>query len=500
MVRPCRLLFAVALCGLFAMTAVAQTPGPLGQALLEDAASYARDTGISLDEAVRRLRLQSEAGLLDEMLSAQEASFAGLWIEHEPEYRLVVRFQDRSAEKRLRARIAGTPLAGIAIETRLAAASLARLQERRAAVLKRVRHLGFAVDTDINVKENRVEIYSDRPQELRKALAASRAALPERVEILAVPGLAQPNVLRGGDGDPGSCTGGFTVRSTNSSALGISTAGHCDNVQYYQGIALPFVSEFFYDAADVQWHSACGYMDVSNEFNSGLGYRACTGTRTRSQQAIGTYVCKWGKATGRTCGYIQSKSYNPSYIPGNGEDSYIRVDGRGRILGAPGDSGAPWFMENLAYGIHVSGTSDGDAIYMAIDYLAWVGAAVLTYNPGPGCGTPPVASFTYTASGTWVDFNASGSSDPDGSIVSYSWSFGDGMTGSGVTVSHLYPYEGTFPVTLTVTDNSGKTGQSVQNVFAGNDPCGGDPCCGDPCCGDPCCGSYCCGNPYCFEP
>lgn len=500
MYRSRCLLFAVALCGFFAMTAVAQTPGPSHQALLEDATSYARDTGISLDEAVRRLRLQSEVGLLDEILSAQEASYAGLWIEHEPQYRLVVRFQDPSAEGRLRARIAGTPLAGMVVETRPAAASLAKLEERRAAALKRVRHLGFAVDTDINIKENRIEIYSNRPQELRKALAASRAVLPERVEVIAVPRLAEPAVLRGGEGDPGYCTGGFTVRSTDSTVFGISTAGHCGDYQTFQGLALPYVLGYFYDAADVQWHSACGYIDVSNEFNSGLGYRACTGQRLRSQQAIGTYVCKFGNTTGRTCGYIQSKTYNPSYIPGNGEDSYIRVNGYGATLSAPGDSGSPWFMENLAYGINSGHVSDGDAIYMAIDYLAWVGAAVLTYNPGPGCGTPPVASFTYTASGTWVDFNASGSSDPDGSIVSYSWAFGDGMTGSGVTVSHLYPYEGTFPVTLTVTDNSGKTGQSIQNVFAGNDPCGGDPCCGDPCCGNPCCGSYCCGRPYCIEP
>ncbi|HSK77406.1 MAG TPA: PKD domain-containing protein, partial [Thermoanaerobaculia bacterium] len=337
--------------------------------------------------------------------------------------------------------------------------------------------------TDVNVKENRVEIYSNRAQGLRAAIAAERANLPERVEIIAVPELAQPAILRGGESNQGYCSGGFTVRSTDSTVLGISTAGHCENVQLFQNMALPFVAEFFYDAADVQWHSACGYTDVSNEFNSGLGYRACTGTRTRSQQAIGTYICKNGNATGRTCGYIQSKTYNPSYIPGNGEDSFIRVNGYGAILSAPGDSGSPWFVENLAYGIMSGRISDGDAIYMAIDYLAWVGAAILTYNPGPGCGAPPVASFYYGASGTWVDFNASGSYDPDGSIVSYSWNFGDGTTGSGVAISHVFPYEGNFFVTLTVTDDSGKTGQYSHYVNASSDPCGGDPCCGDPCCG-----------------
>ena len=495
MSRSFHALFAVVLCGLLVTPTFAQTPPPPppSQALLQDAASYAADNGVTIDEAVRRLRLQTEIGRLDETLSRQEPGYAGLWIEHKPQYRLVVRFQDPSAEARLRTRVSGTALEKVAREVRPAGASLAQLEQRRTAALQRVKHLGFAVDTDINVQENRVEIYSDRAQPLRAAMAAAHANLPDRVEVISVPGLARKAVLRGGEGDPGFCTGGFTVRSTDGTSLGISTAGHCDNYETFQGVALPMVAEIFYDAGDVQWHSACGYMDVSNEFNSGLGYRACTGTRLRSQQAIGTYVCKNGNASGRTCGYIQSRTYNPSYIPGNGEDSYIRVNGYGAILSRPGDSGAPWFVENLAYGINSGSISDGDAIYMAIDYLSWVGAAVLTYDPGPGCTVPPVASFGYSASGTWVDFDGSSSYDPDGTIVSYAWNFGDGATASGATVSHVYPYEGTFTVTLTVTDNQGKTGVSTQSVFAGT---GGGGGCG----GDPCCGTYCCGNPYCIEP
>jgi streptogrisin C len=488
-----RLVVAVLLCGLMAVSSFAQSPAAPSKALLDDAASYAAQNDVTLDEAVRRLTLQLEIGRLEETLQRQEPSFAGLWIEHQPQYKIVARFQDPKAEGRLRARVLGTPLEKVARETRSAGASLAHLEKRRNAARQKARHLGFDVDVDINVKENRVEVYTNRAQALRAAIANERANnFPDKTEIVAVPELAQPAVLRGGEGDPGYCSGGFTVRSTDATVLGISTAGHCGNTQLFQGMALPFVAEVFYDAGDVQWHSACGYTDVSNEFNSGIGYRACTGQRLRSQQAIGTYVCKNGNATGRTCGYIQSRSYNPSYIPGNGEDSYIRVNGYGATLSAPGDSGAPWFVENLAYGINSGSISDGDAIYMAVDYLPWVGAAILTYNPGPGCSVPPVASFSYNAVSTWVDFNASSSYDPDGSIVSYAWNFGDGTTGSGVTASHVYPYEGYFTVTLTVTDNTGKVGQSSQSVYAGtySDPCGGDPCCG----------TYCCGNPYCIEP
>jgi PKD repeat protein len=76
----------------------------------------------------------------------------------------------------------------------------------------------------------------------------------------------------------------------------------------------------------------------------------------------------------------------------------------------------------------------------------------------------PVASFTQTTSVLTVNVDASASSDPDGTIASYAWDFGDGATGTGVTASHTYSGTGVYAVKLTVTDNQGATNTTTQNV------------------------------------
>jgi PKD repeat protein len=81
--------------------------------------------------------------------------------------------------------------------------------------------------------------------------------------------------------------------------------------------------------------------------------------------------------------------------------------------------------------------------------------------PGPP-NDPPVANFTFSpTSGVYplqVNFDASASYDPDGSISSYSWDFGDGKYDTGVNVSHVYETWGTFTIKLLVRDNRGAAG------------------------------------------
>ncbi|MFH1725858.1 MAG: thrombospondin type 3 repeat-containing protein, partial [Elusimicrobiota bacterium] len=61
-------------------------------------------------------------------------------------------------------------------------------------------------------------------------------------------------------------------------------------------------------------------------------------------------------------------------------------------------------------------------------------------------------------------FDGGGSSDPDGTIVSYGWDFGDGDTGSGQAVTHPYDRPGSFTVTLIVEDDDGATDSDTLTV------------------------------------
>jgi uncharacterized repeat protein (TIGR01451 family) len=81
---------------------------------------------------------------------------------------------------------------------------------------------------------------------------------------------------------------------------------------------------------------------------------------------------------------------------------------------------------------------------------------------------PPIATFAFTCAGLTCGFNGSGSSDADGTIASYSWTFGDGQSGSGPALSHAYATYGSRTVTLTVVDTDGASGVQSQVVTLTN--------------------------------
>ena len=95
----------------------------------------------------------------------------------------------------------------------------------------------------------------------------------------------------------------------------------------------------------------------------------------------------------------------------------------------------------------------------------------------PTTSSPPEALFSAsTVNGTAplsVDFDASASTDADGDTLSYSWDFGDGNTGSGVTINHIFTVVGEYTVTLTVNDGL-QSDQATTIITVNNSNPGGN--------------------------
>jgi len=86
----------------------------------------------------------------------------------------------------------------------------------------------------------------------------------------------------------------------------------------------------------------------------------------------------------------------------------------------------------------------------------------------------PVALFTTNTTSITenqgIQFDATESYDTDGTIISYSWDFGDGTTTTGATADHSYIGEGDYAVTLVITDNEGATDSTTMNVPVAAEP------------------------------
>jgi PKD repeat protein len=129
--------------------------------------------------------------------------------------------------------------------------------------------------------------------------------------------------------------------------------------------------------------------------------------------------------------------------------------------------GGTWTGELMVPGSQGSTFSDvctsplQDKIYYVWNAAGEIWCDMSGGIPGPP-NDPPVANFTFSpTSGVYplqVNFDASASYDPDGSISSYSWDFGDGKYDTGVNVSHVYETWGTFTIKLLVRDNRGAAG------------------------------------------
>ncbi|PWK87528.1 pre-peptidase C-terminal domain-containing protein [Fulvimonas soli] len=155
-----------------------------------------------------------------------------------------------------------------------------------------------------------------------------------------------------------------------------------------------------------------------------------------------------------------------------------------RVLAAKGtDVGfaGPLIYQLPASDFHdiTSGNNDGESASAGYDLASGRGSIIMASaindiggGGGGGTNNPPVANFGVTTSGLTASFTDS-STDSDGSIVSRSWSFGDGGTSTATNPSHTYAAAGTYTVSLTVTDDDGATNTKTQSVTVSSGGGGG---------------------------
>ncbi len=127
-----------------------------------------------------------------------------------------------------------------------------------------------------------------------------------------------------------------------------------------------------------------------------------------------------------------------------------------QVKSALGSSGTATQLQIAAAG---DGFTALDTLFRVVEDTFTVGAGSVNQSPisqagGPYSGAPGVA----------ISFTSAGSSDPDGSIASYAWTFGDGGSSTAANPTHAYSAGGSYTVSLTVTDNQGAIGSDQAAV------------------------------------
>ncbi len=241
--------------------------------------------------------------------------------------------------------------------------SLRELEEGRAFASKQAEAIGIKANSGINVFENTAELYVLNIDEFNKVRQSSQVTLPPNVKPVEVPELAKEVAYIYGGLAIDGCTSGFSVKSFGGTE-GITTAGHCSDTQVYNGFTLPYVSGTAGGTYDIQWNTAPDFTPT-NAIWIGSTTRAILSVAYKSSQAVGSYVCKYGKTSGYSCGEI---------FDNNWEGANIRV----HTSVSPGDSGGPFFYVNTAYGTTIASLGS-DAIYGPIDNIVYIlGVLVLT--------------------------------------------------------------------------------------------------------------------------
>ena len=173
---------------------------------------------------------------------------------------------------------------------------------------------------------------------------------------------------------------------------------------------------------------------------------------------------------------VMSNSACSSQLGANVGNGVICGDGPSGRSACNGDSGGPYAASYNGNFYSIGTVSWGrgcvgaTAFTRTTAYLDWIEQKTGVKPDGDTTDAAPTARFTATPSGLTVNFQDSSSDDRG--IASHQWSFGDGSSSSQASPSHTYAQDGTYTVTLRVTDSAGQTDSTAQSITVTE----GDPC------------------------
>lgn len=227
------------------------------------------------------------------------------------------------------------------------------------------------------------------------------------------------------------------------------------------------VISFFDKVANCENSGGVGAVIINNE--PGMLYGTLGETNTTSIPAVGAAQEDRSAILAASTATVSVEAGDYGYMDGtsmatpgaagiaaliwSNNPNCTGADVRAAMKATADDQGAAGRDDYFGYGIAKAKAAN--------DYLA---ASSCGGGTPPTGNNSPVSSFTNSCTDLACSFDGTGSSDSDGTVVSYSWDFGDGNSATTATASNTYAANGTYTVSLTVTDNEGASNTSSQSV------------------------------------
>ncbi len=268
--------------------------------------------------------------------------------------------------------------------------------------------------------------------------------------------------------------------------FGLSHDGQTNGTEYYGGHAnwAPIMGVSYYNAV-TQW-SKGDYSLANNKEDDLLVISSIAPYRPADQGADILHASPLTGSSFSATGLIErtgsadiysfttgagavSFKVKPDAISPNLDARLSIYDGVGNLVTSSNpttmDATLSTTLPQGTYFVAVDGVGTGAATTAYTNYGS-LGQYILTGTSVPTSGVKPIAIATKSApvSGPaplTVSFSSVGSYDPDGSIASYDWDFGDGTTSKLANPSHTYNVLGTYTASLVVVDNTGLSGSTT---------------------------------------